>query len=83
MTLVEPERGCHSMPVSESDPLPEIVLPPREAVMQSVVFMPIGRAVGRIAGRALVAYSPGTAWLVPDERLRRKIIEEILRSAPS
>ena len=55
------------------DHLPEMVMPPREAVRylvrNDVDYLPIDRIAGRIATTLFVVYPPGIATIVPGERL--------------
>ena len=53
--------------------LPEMVMPPREAVQcmvrNEVEFLPIDRIAGRVAANLMLVYPPGIATVVPGERL--------------
>ena len=53
--------------------LPEMVMPPREAVQamvrNEVDFLPIDRIAGRVAANLMLVYPPGIATVVPGERL--------------
>ncbi|HIJ39182.1 MAG TPA: amino acid decarboxylase [Rhodospirillaceae bacterium] len=53
--------------------LPEMVMPPHEAVRQltrnKVDFLPLDQVEGRIATTLFVVYPPGIATIVPGERL--------------
>ncbi len=55
------------------DHLPEMVMPPREAVRRlvrnDVDYLPIDRIAGRVATTLFVVYPPGIATIVPGERL--------------
>jgi ornithine decarboxylase len=58
------------------DHLPEMAVPPYEAVRQlvrnKVDYLPIDRIAGRIATTLFVIYPPGIATVVPGERLGRR-----------
>ncbi len=53
--------------------LPEMVMPPREAVRllvrNKVDYLPLGEIEGRVATTLFVVYPPGIATIVPGERL--------------
>jgi ornithine decarboxylase len=53
--------------------LPEMAMPPYEAVQlmvrNEVEFLPIDRIAGRIAANLMLVYPPGIATIVPGERL--------------
>ncbi len=53
--------------------LPEMVMPPREAVQlmvrNEVDFLPIDHIAGRVAANLMLVYPPGIATVVPGERL--------------
>ena len=53
--------------------LPEMVLPPYEAVQRmirnEVELLPIDRTAGRVAANLMLVYPPGIATVVPGERL--------------
>ena len=53
--------------------LPEMVMPPHEAVQlmvrNEVDFLPIDRIAGRVAANLMLVYPPGIATIVPGERL--------------
>jgi ornithine decarboxylase len=56
--------------------LPEMVLPPQEAVQRmiwnEVELLPIDRIAGRVAANLMLVYPPGIATIVPGERLGRR-----------
>ena len=58
------------------DHLPEMVMPPYEAVREltrnNVDYVPIEEAEGRIATTLLLVYPPGIGTVVPGERLDRR-----------
>ena len=49
--------------------LPEIVLPPRQAVRQETEVIPWEHSAGRIAGEIIAAYPPGIVQAAPGERI--------------
>ncbi len=53
--------------------LPEMVMPPQEAVQRmvrnEVELLPIDRVAGRVAANLMLVYPPGIATVVPGERL--------------
>ncbi len=53
--------------------LPELALPPQEAVRRmvrnEVEFLPVDRIAGRVAANLMLVYPPGIATIVPGERL--------------
>jgi len=53
--------------------LPEMVMPPHEAVQRmvrnEVEFLPIDSVAGRVAANLMLVYPPGIATVVPGERL--------------
>ncbi|WP_291688589.1 Orn/Lys/Arg decarboxylase N-terminal domain-containing protein [Bradyrhizobium sp.] len=55
------------------DHLPDLAMPPHEAVRQmvrnNVDYIPVDRIAGRIATTMFVVYPPGIATIVPGERL--------------
>ena len=55
------------------DHLPEMAMPPHEAVRQlvrnKVDYLPIEKVAGRVAATLFVVYPPGIATIVPGERL--------------
>ena len=63
----------------EASRLPPMVLLPREAACHPVQWVPLGQAVGRIAGRAVVPYPPGSPWVVPGEQITEDLVTAICR----
>ncbi len=57
--------------------LPPMVLLPREAACHRIQWVPLGQAVDRIAGRAVVPYPPGSPWLVPGELITEDLVTAI------
>mgnify|MGYP000850278077 FL=1 len=69
------ERGTSTLQqnIFKPEHLPEMAMPPREAVRHlvrnNVDYLPIDRVAGRIATTLFVVYPPGIATIVPGERL--------------
>ena len=80
ISALDPDAAKRPTPVLEAPELPEVVMNPRDAAMRPVAWVPLSQAMGRIAGRAVVPYPPGSAWVVPGERWSEKLVKEILRS---
>lgn len=57
--------------------LPERVMSPREAFWSEYVFVPLEKAVGRIARTNIAAYPPGIALLCYGERITEEMIDYI------
>ncbi len=66
-------RGCGRPELSLADavdrPPPERVLSPRQAMLCPAETVPVRRAAGRVAARAVCPCPPGVAAVVPGERL--------------
>ncbi len=78
--LAELGRGQARRPPDERSGvirLPPMVLLPREAVCRPIEWVALGRAAGRVAGRALVAYPPGSPWVVPGEQITEDLVARI------
>ena len=69
------ERGTSTLQqnIFKREHLPEMAIPPREAVRHlvrnNVDYLPIDQVMGRIATTLFVVYPPGIATIVPGERL--------------
>ncbi len=72
------EAGTSALQRAQFSPehLPEMVLPPHEAVREltrnNVDYVPIDEAVGRIATTLLLVYPPGIGTVVPGERMSER-----------
>ena len=72
------EAGTNALQRAQFAPahLPEMALPPYEAVRQlvrnKVDYLPIDQIAGRIATTLFVIYPPGIATIVPGERLGKR-----------
>lgn len=55
-------------------PLPQQVLPPREAMFARKKVIPLEKAVGRIAGEQLAPYPPGVPVCAPGELISKKVL---------
>lgn len=58
---------------------PTLVLSPREAFFKETEYVPITKAVGKIAGDQIMIYPPGIPLLIPGERITKEIITEYKR----
>ncbi|MCC0807435.1 amino acid decarboxylase [Methylobacterium sp. W2] len=69
------EHGTSTLQRKQFEPghLPEMVMPPKEAVQQltrnNVDYVPIAEAEGRVATTLLLVYPPGIGTVLPGERL--------------
>jgi arginine decarboxylase len=59
------------------DGLPEVVMPPREAVLGEHTFVRLEEASGRVASEVVAPYPPGIAALVPGERITDHIVSAL------
>ena len=72
------EAGTNALQRAQFAPehLPEMALPPYEAVRQlvrnKVDYLPVDQIAGRIATTLFVIYPPGIATIVPGERLGKR-----------
>ncbi len=60
--------------------LPDLILPPKDALEQPVEFLPPNAAIGRICGEYVWAYPPGIPLLIPGERIAQPLPSCRLRS---
>jgi len=65
------DRACPGLDRGESPPffIPEIVIPPRQAINLPSIEVPWEAAIGQVSAQLIATYPPGIALVAPGERI--------------
>lgn len=75
-----PKRPPRPVAADFLPPLPETVLPPREAAFLPREAVPLEHAAGRVCAGSFGAYPPGCAAAAPGERIGEKTVEAMRKA---
>lgn len=75
-------RRAELPPTAYDQPLPPVVMPPRQAAMGRVARVALDRAAGRVAAASAGLYPPGIPLVAPGEQITEQTVAALAQAGP-